>query len=60
MREYADVKKRFMLSEKKGKIVVNIDDKLGKSVFDESALAEEKKISFSIYKKVKNIQALKI
>jgi len=59
MREYADVKKRFMLSEKKGKIVVNIDDKLGKSVFDESALAEEKKISFSIYKK-SNIQALNI
>ena len=59
MREYADVKKKFMLSEKKGKIVVNIDDKLGKSVFDESALAEEKKISFSIYKK-SNIQALNI
>jgi len=59
MREYADVKKKFMLSEKKGKIVVNIDDKLGKSIFDKSALAEEKKISFSIYKK-SNIQALNI
>ena len=59
MREYADVKKKFMLSEKKGNIVVNIDDKLGKSIFDKSALAEEKKISFSIYKK-SNIQALNI
>ena len=59
MREYANVKKKFMLSEKKGNIVVNIDDKLGKSIFDKSALAEEKKISFSIYKK-SNIQALNI
>ncbi len=59
MRKYADVKKKFMLSEKKGNIVVNIDDKLGKSIFDESGLADEKKVSFSIYKK-SNIQALNI
>ena len=49
MREYADVKKKFMLSEKKGNIVVNVDDKLGKSIFDKSALAEEKKVSFLFF-----------
>ena len=57
--EYAAVKKKFMLSEKNGKIIVNIDDKVGESIFNESMLPTEKKISFSIYKK-SDIQAINI
>ena len=59
MSEYAEVKKKFMLSEKNGKIIVNIDDKVGQSIFNNSVLPDNKKVSFSIYKKSK-IQATNI
>ena len=57
--EYAEVKKKFMLSEKNGNIIVNIDDKVGQSIFNNSVLPDNKKVSFSIYKKSK-IQATNI
>ena len=53
MSEYAEVKKKFMLSEKNGNIIVNIDDKVGQSIFNNSVLPDNKKVSFSIYKKSK-------
>ena len=59
MSEYAEVKKKFMLSEKNGNIIVNIDDKVGQSIFNNSVLLDNKKVSFSIYKKSK-IQATNI
>ena len=59
MSEYAEVKKKFMLSEKNGNIIVNIDDKVGQSIFNNSVLPDNKKVSFSIYKKSK-IQATNI
>ena len=59
MSEYAEVKKKFMLSEKNGNIIVNIDDKVGQSIFNNSGLPDNKKVSFSIYKKSK-IQATNI
>lgn len=59
MSEYAEVKKKFMLSEKNGNIIVNIDDKVGQSIFNNSVLPNNKKVSFSIYKKSK-IQATNI
>ena len=59
MSEYAEVKKKFMLSEKNGNIIVNIDDKVGQSIFNKSVLPDNKKVSFSIYKKSK-IQATNI
>ena len=48
-----------MLSEKNGNIIVNIDDKVGQSIFNNSVLPDNKKVSFSIYKKSK-IQATNI
>ena len=59
MSEYAEVKKKFMLSEKNGNIIVNIDDKVGQYIFNNSVLPDNKKVSFSIYKKSK-IQATNI
>ena len=59
MSEYAEVKKKFMLSEKNGNIIVNIDDKVGQSIVNNSVLPDNKKVSFSIYKKSK-IQATNI
>ena len=59
MSENAEVKKKFMLSEKNGNIIVNIDDKVGQSIFNNSVLPDNKKVSFSIYKKSK-IQATNI
>ena len=59
MSEYAEVKKKFMLSEKNGNIIVNIDDKVGQSIFNNSVLPDNKKVSFSICKKSK-IQATNI
>ena len=45
---YANIKKDFLLDAKKGYLVVNIDDPLGKKIFHESKLDEAKKISFGI------------
>ena len=59
MNAYADVKRKFMCDGKDGSIIVNIDDKVGESIFKKSTLASDKKISFSIYKKSK-IQATNI
>ncbi len=59
MKAYADVKIKFMLDEKNGGIIVNIDDKVGQSIFNKSTLPSDKKISFSIHKKSK-IQATNI
>ena len=59
MKTYADVKRKFMLDGKNGSIIVNIDDKVGESIFKKSILSSEKKISFSIHKKSK-IQATNI
>ena len=59
MKAYSDVKRKFMLEGKNGSIIVNIDDKVGESIFKKSTLPSEKKISFSIHKKSK-IQATDI
>jgi len=59
MKAYADIKRKFMLDEKKGSIIVNVDDKVGESIFKKSILPINKKISFSIHKKSK-IQATNI
>jgi UDP-N-acetylmuramoyl-L-alanyl-D-glutamate--2,6-diaminopimelate ligase len=59
MKAYADVKRKFMLDGKNGSIIVNVDDKVGESIFKESTLPIEKKISFSIHRKSK-IQATNI
>ena len=59
MKAYADVKRKFMLDGKNGSIIVNVDDKVGESIFKKSTLPIEKKISFSIHKKSK-IQATNI
>ncbi|MGY8854899.1 UDP-N-acetylmuramoyl-L-alanyl-D-glutamate--2,6-diaminopimelate ligase [Methylophilaceae bacterium Uisw_097] len=59
MKAYADVKRKFMCDGKDGSIIVNIDDKVGESIFKKSTLASDKKISFSIHKKSK-IQATNI
>ena len=59
MKAYSDVKRKFMLDGKNGSIIVNIDDKVGESIFKKSTLPSEKKISFSIHKKSK-IQATDI
>jgi len=59
MKAYADVKRKFMLDEKNGSIIVNVDDKVGETILNESTLPNDKKISFSIYKKSK-IQATNI
>ena len=56
MKAYADVKRKFMCDGKNGSIIVNIDDKVGESIFKKSKLPSDKKISFSIHKKSK-IQA---
>ena len=45
---YANIKKEFLLDAKKGNLVINIDDPLGKKIFQESVLDESKKISFGI------------
>ncbi len=45
---YAETKKKFLLDEKKGNLVINIDDPLGKIIFQESKLNKSKKISFGI------------
>ena len=42
-RATAEVKKKFMLSEKNGNIIVNIDDKVGQSIFKNSVLPDKKK-----------------
>ena len=39
----AEVKRKFMLSEKNGNIIVNIDDKVGESIFKNSVLPDKKK-----------------
>ena len=59
MKAYSDVKRKFMLDGKNGSIIVNIDDKVGESIFKKSTLPSEKKISFSIHRKSK-IQAIDI
>ena len=59
MKAYSDVKRKFMLDGKSGSIVVNIDDKVGESIFKKSILPSEKKISYSIHSKSK-IQATDI
>ncbi len=48
---YANTKKSFLLDAKKGNLVINIDDPLGKIIFQESRLDEAKKISFGINSK---------
>ena len=45
---YAEIKKNFLLDAKKGNLVINIDDPLGKKIFQESKLNKSKKISFGI------------
>jgi UDP-N-acetylmuramoyl-L-alanyl-D-glutamate--2,6-diaminopimelate ligase len=45
---YSHTKKAFLLDAKKGYLVVNIDDPIGKKIFKESKLDEAKKISFGI------------
>ena len=45
---YANIKKEFLLDAKKGNLVINIDDPLGKKIFKESKLDEAQKISFGI------------
>ena len=45
---YANIKKEFLLDAKKGYLVINIDDPLGKKIFKESKLDEAQKISFGI------------
>ena len=45
---YANTKKDFLLDAKKGTLVINIDDPLGKKIFQESKLDETQKISFGI------------
>ena len=45
---YANIKKEFLLDAKKGNLVINIDDPLGKKIFKESTLDEAQKISFGI------------
>ena len=59
MKAYSDVKRKFMLDGKNGSIIVNIDDKVGESIYKESSLPNKNKISFSIHKKSK-IQATDI
>ena len=59
MKAYADVKRKFMLDEKNGSIILNVDDKVGETILNESTLPSDKKISFSIHKKSK-IQATNI
>ena len=48
---YANIKKDFLLGAKNGNLVINIDDPLGKIIFQESRLDEAKKISFGINSK---------
>ena len=50
---YANTKKDFLLDATKGNLVVNIDDSLGKEIFQESKLDESQKISFGINSKCK-------
>ena len=45
---YANIKKDFLLDAKEEYLVVNIDDPLGKKIFQESSLDRPKKISFGI------------
>jgi len=45
---YSHTKKGFLLDAKKGNLVINIDDPLGKEIFQESKLDEAQKISFGI------------
>jgi len=45
---YANIKKEFLLDAKKGNLVINIDDPLGKKIFNESILDEAQKISIGI------------
>ena len=59
MKAYSDVKRKFMLDGNNGSIIVNIDDKVGESIYKESSLPNKNKISFSIHKKSK-IQATDI
>ena len=59
MKAYSDIKRKFMLDGKNASIIVNVDDKVGESIFKKSTLPIEKKISFSIHKK-SNIQATNI
>ena len=59
MKAYSDVKRKFMLDGNNASIIVNIDDKVGESIFKKSTLPSEKKISYSIHRKSK-IQATDI
>ena len=45
---YANIKKSFLLDARKGNLVINIDDSLGKKIFKESKLGESQKISYGI------------
>ena len=45
---YAKVKTSFMLSSSKGRVVINIDDDLGRLIYKESKLALTRKISYAI------------
>ena len=45
---YANIKKDFLLGAKNGNLVINIDDPLGKRIFQESKLDTSQKISFGI------------
>ena len=45
---YANIKKDFLLGAKTGNLVINIDDPLGKKIFQESKLDTSQKISFGI------------
>jgi UDP-N-acetylmuramoyl-L-alanyl-D-glutamate--2,6-diaminopimelate ligase len=48
---YANIKKDFLLDAKKGYLVINTDDQLGKIIFEESKLNKSQKISFGIENK---------
>ena len=51
LESYANIKKEFLLDAKKGNLVINIDDLLGKEIFKESTLDVAQKISFGINNK---------
>ena len=45
---YRNIKKDFLLGDGESSLVVNIDDPLGKEIFQESKLVESQKISFGL------------
>ena len=57
---YAQTKKNFLLEASKGKLVINLDDPLGKLIYAESKLTKSNKISYGIESecliKAKNIK----